>query len=128
MPANFKIFIASVLLFAACGTADVFEKNVSIPEHSWSSNFKPEVSFKVSDTTSLYNFFVVLRHTDAYRYNNIWMNVYVQTPGDTLRKQRLDLRLATDYKGWLGTGMDDIFEHRILITREPQRLPRAGTY
>ena len=117
-----------IVVVAGCGTIGVFEKNVSIPGHEWQSTFKPEVSFDVTDTASLYNIFVVLRHTDAYRYNNIWMNVYLQIPGDTLRKERLELRLATDDKGWLGTGMDDIFEHRIRITQEPQQLRKAGSY
>jgi gliding motility-associated lipoprotein GldH len=55
------------------------------------------------------------------------MNIYIQSPGDTLRKQKLDLKLATDDKGWLGSGMDDIYEHRILITDKPVAL-KAGTY
>ncbi len=42
--------------------------------------------------------------------------------------QRLDLRLATDDKGWLGSGMDDIFEHRILVTQQPVLLKKAGSY
>lgn len=119
---SFSWLLAALIAFISCGTIDVFEKNVAIPEHAWSSAFKPEVSFEISDTTALYNIYVVLRHTDAYRYNNIWMNVYTQAPGDSIRKDRLDLRLATDDKGWLGSGMDDIFEHRILITREPAVL------
>lgn len=56
------------------------------------------------------------------------MNIYTQVPGDTLLKQRLDLQLATDDKGWLGSGMDDIFEHRIRITKDPQKLTKAGLY
>lgn len=64
---------------------------------------------------------------DAYRYNNIWLNIYRQFPGDSIRKQSLDLRLATDDKGWLGSGMDDIFEHRVKITREAQYL-QPGLY
>ncbi|MEO8583151.1 MAG: gliding motility lipoprotein GldH, partial [Flavitalea sp.] len=106
----------------------VFEKNADIPNFEWNTNYKPEFTFEISDTTSLYNIYVVLRHTDAYRYNNIWLNVYTQVPRDTLNKQRLDLRLATDDKGWLGSGMDDIFEHRILITSEPQKLSKSGLY
>ena len=51
----------------------------------------------------------------------------MQFPGDSLRKQQLDLRLATDDKGWLGSGMDDIYEHRILITEKPSAL-KAGKY
>lgn len=124
----FPFILVAVTIFYSCGTIDVFEKNVSIPGHAWSGSFKPQVTFEISDTISLYNIYVVIRHTDAYRYNNIWMNVYTQVPGDSVRKERLDLRLATDDKGWLGSGMDDIFEHRIPITREPVALPRTGQY
>ena len=113
---------------SACTTIDVFEKNVSIPNLEWSSTFKPEIAFEVGDTASLYNIFIVLRHTDAYRYKNIWLNVYTQTPGDSTIKQRLDLALATDDKGWLGSGMDDIFEHRIRITNAPVQLNKRGVY
>ena len=112
----------------SCNTLDTFEKNIAIPDHTWSSDFKPEIDVEIIDTASRYNLFVVIRHTDAYRYNNIWMNVYMQLPGDTIRRQPLDLRLATDAQGWLGSGMDDVFEHRVLITREPQSLNRKGTY
>lgn len=113
---------------AACGTIDVFEKNVSIPNHEWSSSFKPEISFEVGDTTSLYNVYVVVRHTDAYRYKNLYLNIYTQLPDNSSLKQRLEILLATDDKGWLGSGMDDIFEHRIRITDAPQKLSKAGVY
>jgi gliding motility-associated lipoprotein GldH len=118
----------SALLFTSCQTLDVFEKNVALPKHEWSNSFKPEISFEITDTISSYNIYVVLRHTDAYRYKNIWLNVYTQIPGDTTMNQRLDLLLATDDKGWLGSGMDDIYEHRIRITQQPQRLARKGLY
>ncbi len=121
------VLLLSVLIIS-CGTIDVFEKNVSIPNHQWNSAFVPEIPFDISDTSALYNIYVVLRHTDAYQYNNIWLNAYVQMPEDTLKKQRLELRLATDDKGWIGSGMDDIFEHRILITHSPQQFNKVGRY
>ena len=125
MLAGLLVFIS---LISACETIDVFEKNVSIPNHEWNSSLKPEINFEITDTTSLYNIYVVLRHTDAYRYKNIWVNIHTQVPGDTLLKQRLDLLLAADDKGWLGSGMDDIFEHRIRITSAPQKLSKPGLY
>lgn len=132
MVLSHKTLLIAVLVFissiTACETIDVFEKNVSIPNHEWSNAFKPEIAFEITDTTSFYNIYVVLRHTDAYRYKNIWMNIYTQVPGDTLLEQRFDLLLATDDKGWLGSGMDDIFEHRVRITSEPQKLSKPGLY
>lgn len=126
---NKKLFVWVIaVLLTACQTLDVFEKNVSIPNHEWSSSFKPEIELEITDTTSLYNIYFVVRHTDAYRYKNLWVNVYTKMPTDSLPKQRLDMLLATDDKGWLGSGMDDIFEHRIRITNQPVQLHKAGLY
>lgn len=112
----------------ACRKVDVFEKNTSFRDHRWQSSDKPEFSFVITDTLSRYNIFVSLRHNDAYRYNNLWVNVYTMAPGDsTAKPQALDLQLASNEKGWLGAGMDDIYEHRIRISQAPVQL-KAGTY
>jgi gliding motility-associated lipoprotein GldH len=124
------LLISCFFAIASCTTVDVFEKNVVIPNHAWSSQFKPEISFDIKDSTSLYDIYLVIRHTDAYRFKNIWVNIGMQAPGDTVATNKsLELQLATDSKGWLGSGMDDIFEHRILITpaQRPQVL-KTGTY
>jgi gliding motility-associated lipoprotein GldH len=111
----------------ACAKIDVYEKNVSFKNHEWPSDLKPSVSFTVTDTASLYNLYLVLRHADAYNYNNIWINVYTKSPGDSAVRQPLDLQLANK-EGWLGNGMDDIFEHRIRINNAPVQLKKPGEY
>ena len=113
------LLIAGSLLFAAlsCTTADLYEKSVSIPGHSWKNSYKPSFTFTIKDTASPYQLFLLLRHTDQYNYNNIYINLVTQQPGaDSTRAGRYDLRLATDNEGWLGSGMDDIYEHRIPLT------------
>ena len=114
------------LVAVSCTTIDLYEKNVTFPKHKWSSSFKPEFSFSITDTTATYQVFFVMRHTEKYTFNNIWINLYSQPPGDTMHKAKYELTLATNEKGWLGTGMDDIYEHRIPLTN-PQSL-KAGTY
>ena len=37
----------------------------------------------------------------------------------------LNLNLADDAKGWLGTGMDDIYDQRIPMTASPIRLNKG---
>ena len=122
---------ACSLLFAACNLpSDTFEKDVVVPGQQWESSFKPRIEFiiKEQDTSSLYNIYLVLRHSDAYNYNNIWVKGTVQEPGDTvLKSQRYDLVLATNEKGWLGSGMDDIYEHRVLV-QPGTKFRKPGTY
>ena len=106
----------------------MFEKNHSIPKYQWSYDLQPHFEFTITDTVALYNLYVVLRHTDAYRYNNIWLNVGTQAPADSVRYQRFDLQLGSDATGWEGTGMGDIWELRKSITRGPFKFNKAGNY
>lgn len=77
---------------------------------------KPTVDFEISDTASLYNIYIVIRHSDAYGFNNIWVKCSVRGPEDTsARSQQYNLPLANNQQGWYGSSMDDITEARILI-------------
>lgn len=123
------ILVSCLYVLSSCDKIDVFEKNIALPKQAWPSAEKPVISFNVSDTSSLYNIFIVLRHSDAYGFNNIWLNVYTRSPMDSLEKrQQVNLQLANNEKGWLASGMDDIFEHRIRITQVPFRFQKAGEY
>src|SRR5258705_11337518 len=118
--------VPCALCLSTCTTVDLYEKTVSLPNHEWKSDNKPEFNFTITDTTSHYQAFFVIRHTEKYSYKNIWITLYSQPPGDTLHKALYEIQLATNEKGWLATGMDDIYEHREKLT-QPVKL-KAGTY
>ncbi len=117
-----------LLLITSCRQLDVFEKNTVIPNYEWKDNFTATGNFIIKDTVSAYSIYLVLRHTDAYKYNNIWLNVGLQPPGDSLIKQKIDLLLGDDVNGWEGTGMNDIWEVRKLLNGQPRRFKQAGNY
>lgn len=124
-----KHFIVSlcafVLFFAAgCNTIDVYEKTIALPHHEWSSNNHLNFTFTATDSFAYYNIYLVLRHTEAYHFNNIWINVTSAMPGKKPQTQRLNLTLA-NANGWLGSAMDDIIEQRVLLFRNPARLPKG---
>ena len=120
--------VCAWLLIACNFPIDVFEKDIPLPQQQWQSSFQPQITFTVADTAASYNVYLVVRHTDAYNYNNIWIKATVQQPGDaTSHSQRFNLALATNEKGWLGSAMDDIYEHRVLV--QPQtKFKKAGDY
>ena len=117
------------LVALSCTQIDLYEKSVAIPGHSWKSDFKPSFLFTIKDTVSPYQLFLILRHTDKYNYNNIYINLSAKLPGsDSVRIIRKDLVLGTDEKGWLGDGMDDIYESLIFswtvaISQTDKQLP-----
>ena len=121
------ILLLPSLLFS-CIKIDLFEKQAKIPSQQWFYDNIPTFTFQITDTASLYNLYIVLRHTDAYNYNNIWLRLGSRGPGDTLHFQNINLVLANDANGWEGTGIDDIFEVRKNITPGPVPFTKPGIY
>jgi gliding motility-associated lipoprotein GldH len=125
------LVILTSCFFSSCTTIDLYEKSVTIPGHAWKTSYKPSFTFIIKDTVSPYQLLLVLRHTEKYSYTNLYINLYAQQPGrDSVQKVRFDLPLATNEKGWLGTGMDDIYEHRIPLTPPDEQFyfKKPGTY
>lgn len=124
---KFLLFAAGFFFtIASCKQIDVYEKTFAFTRHTWPSTEKPDFVFTIIDTVARYNIFVVLRHTDAYHYNNLWVNVTFIPPSDTAQTIRANLKLG-DNKQWLGNSIDDIVEHRILINPNPLHL-KKGNY
>ncbi len=123
------LLIACSLWLSSCTTIDLYEKVEAIPKHQWQSTYKPKFTFTITDTTAPYQLYLIIRHNNKYRYNNIWVNLYAKSPVDSAQKFSLELPLAGK-EGWLGSGMDDIFDHRIAFTLDAEKFSfsKSGDY
>lgn len=124
------ILLLGCLVMAGCAPSPVYQQVEPIPQNEWSYDFKPTFKFDITDTTSLYNIFFIIRHTEAYRYSNIWMWIYTKRPGDsTFQKSRINIPLAEASGKWMGRGMGEIWEQRLPISlADPMMLRKKGTY
>jgi gliding motility-associated lipoprotein GldH len=108
-------FVAFAFLFlTGCLTSNTFEKNVGLPHNKWKSSYKPSFEFDITDTTSNYLLFLTIRHTDAYPFSNIWLNVKTTLPNQTSpTEMKTEVPLAQADGKWLGRGMNEIWEHKM---------------
>jgi gliding motility-associated lipoprotein GldH len=120
--------IIILFLFVGCKETGLYQKVYFMKGNVWSFQEQPLFEFDVKDTASSYQLYFLIRHTDAYEYNNVWISLKSQLPGDSvIRKERFDIPLA-DQNKWLGSGMDDIYDHRVLLYREPVKFSKPGLY
>ena len=129
------ILLGCSLLLSGCMESPYFQKQASIPHYEWNYKFTPAFEFEVTDTTYMYNVYFLMRHTEAYPYANVWMNVYTKSPEDTaFKKQRVNVELAAisgkNNGQWMGRGMGEIWEHKLRLTNEADTtiLHRKGKY
>jgi len=125
----FFLLVPTVILtVTSCTKNGVFEKSQTLPAHAWAATNHLSFNFLIKDTAAYYNVYVVLAHTDAYHYNNIYLNITTIAAGDTAIGRQKSFQLANNSYGWLGTSIDDIIEHRILLNdKGPLRL-KKGSY
>ena len=114
-----------LLGLTACQTKQLYEQNTIYPDHQWSSKLANEYQFMITDTNAQYKIYFVIRHHNAYHYKNIWIQLNTTSLKDSVSKQSLNLNLAYDEKGWIGTGMYDIYDQRIPISPTPVRLQKG---
>ena len=122
------LILLVTLFLVACQTIDLYEQTTTYPEHQWSSKQVNQYQFNIADSNARYNMFFVIRHHNAYHYKNIWLQVTSQATGDSIQKQTININLADDMNGWLGSGMDDIYDHQVLLYREPVKFSKPGMY
>lgn len=124
---NLVLALMLVAVFSSCEKVHLYEKTTFFAQQKWLDTDTAKFVIEVEDTTVLYNISVVIRHTDAYKYHNIWVNVGTQSPNANPTTQLLELQLADNAQGWLATGVDDVYDHRIKIARYPVKLAK-GTH
>jgi gliding motility-associated lipoprotein GldH len=122
-------FLALVIAFLpACMQLNTFEQAAQVKGHNWTYDFQPRFSFTITDTAAAYNIFITLRHTEAYAYKNIWMNISTRQPGDSAyRQERFELTLQHSDGRWIGTGLSDIYELRHPLFSNV-KFRKSGTY
>lgn len=118
-------FLTTVVFFCSCANLGVFEKQVPFANHEWSSKEVPSFNFEIKDTGIAYNLFVVIRHEDAYHFKNIWLNITIKDPDSSYTIKR-EFPFS-DNTRWLGSGIDDVIEHRINFNTLPVNL-KKGNY
>jgi gliding motility-associated lipoprotein GldH len=121
----FLIFCASI--FGACNKDVVFEKNVSIPDYKWDLNNLVALDAEISDTTVPYNIYINVRNASGYQYSNLFLFMTTGLPDGSSARDTLELTLADESGRWLGEGMGDLRDNRLLFKKK-FFFPEQGTY
>ena len=125
------LILISTGLLGGCLPSPFYQKQESVPQNKWNyDTFKPVFKFDITDTSAFYQPYFIIQHSQAYAYCNLWMWMYVKTPGDSLiKKERVNIVMAASDGRWLGRGLGAIWEERVrLDLGDSIRLKKAGTY
>jgi gliding motility-associated lipoprotein GldH len=135
MPNNMKIngiylslfFLLGILGLQSCKKAALYDKNLEINDGNWSIAQKPQFLVSIEDTLQNTDVYINLRNSSCYPYSNIFLFINTTFPNGKQARDTLECILANDKGQWLGDGLGDIWDNRILFKKNV-RFPQKGVY
>ncbi len=116
---NLLIVILSVFIAVSCSLPREQGNFVSVGADGWRYGDTVSLAAAPADSTDSIARGVLalaVRHTDAYEFSNIWVEVsYLGV--DSLQRDTFNIRLADDFGRWLGTGIGVGFQKVDTLSR-----------
>ena len=100
-----------ILIVSACGSSGFYEENYDLKTNSWAIEEVPEFTFYIEDTSKRYDMDVVIRYSNRYRFQNLYVTrILEDRRGRKLDSTLVNLQMFDEKTGRpLGSGLGDIF-------------------
>jgi gliding motility-associated lipoprotein GldH len=124
---NTALVLLLSFLVSACNKSVVYSKYYTFKESQWKAADKAAFEVDITDTLSLNNINLMIRHADAYPYSNIFLFVTTAYPDGKVLSDTMEIVLANSKGEWIGSGAGDIFDYKVPVKKNV-RFPLSGKY
>jgi len=121
------LLMLSIFTLQSCDQNRYFEQDTEISHEKWAAGDQKTFSLDISDTTSLFNFYLNIRNTNDYPFANIYVFIDTKFPDAEVARDTIELQLADIHGKWLGTGSGK-YRYNNFILRKGMRFVQTGTY
>jgi gliding motility-associated lipoprotein GldH len=124
---SFYAVALMAILLSACDRGMVYDHFETMEDRTWGWRDTREFPVEVTDTISLHNIYLQVRHTVTYPMSNLYMFVYVKSPEGQMLKDTVHILMAEPDGKWIGKGTGHLRELSLLY-RKQTRFGEKGTY
>ncbi|MBR5855170.1 MAG: gliding motility lipoprotein GldH [Paludibacteraceae bacterium] len=101
------IWILTILLgFSSCQQSKVYNDFRTMPLVGWHQDSVLTYNANMPDSAGIYDVVIVVRHTDQYPYQNLWLfvNTYA-SKSSVQQRDTIEATMADNYGRWFGRGI-----------------------
>ena len=120
----FALLSASLI---SCDSGRIFDENREIENNTWDQKDKLQFKVKITDTIPSYDIYLNIRNAGWYPYSNVFIFITARLPNGSMAKDTAECTLADKDGRWLGDGLGDIWDNKILFKKD-FHFPMAGEY
>jgi gliding motility-associated lipoprotein GldH len=124
---KYFIILFALALFSCRDAITVVDTNIELKNRNWSYAEKIKIPVKIESTEEAYNLYINLRHTDQYKYSNIFILIHSIDPSGKKTTERKEFTLALADGEWLGSGSGNKLFYQFKF-KSKYKFPKSGTY
>lgn len=109
-----------LLLLCACETTTIYQNTATLADHTWPADSLLNFSFHVHDTTQPYDIYLMVKNTQEYPYQNLYITYYLEDATQTLLNTELRnyaLFEVKTGKPW-GSGWKKVKSHAFIVLKD----------
>jgi len=125
----FKCFLITAITLSVVSCTDnvIIDEYTAISNENWSYDKPIKTVVDIKDASIPYNIYVNFRHTEDYKYSNIWLRLSQVSPHNKKATTREEFQLALVDGKWIGKGSGNLYSYR-LIYKEGFKFDTAGKH
>lgn len=121
------VLLVACAFFTSCNKNVVYSEYKKFKDYEWAAKDKAVFDLEITDTQTLNNISLMIRHADSYPYNNLFLFVTTKYPDGKVLTDTMEVVLGNQKGEWLGSGSGDIFDFKVPIKKNV-RFPLGGKY
>jgi gliding motility-associated lipoprotein GldH len=99
----------------------------TVRNKTWNMDSVFIYEFSISDSLQFYNFYVDVRNTTDYPYQNLFLFFTTQFPDEEIFTDTLNCILSDAFGRWMGKGSGRFKENRFIL-KSKVRFTQTGNY
>lgn len=121
------LFCVMIFLLSSCNNNVVYSKYEKFDNNEWHAKDQVVFDLDITDTLTLNDISLMVRHADAYPFSNLYLFVTTKYPDGKVINDTMEVVLADSKGKWQGSGAGDIFDFKVPIKKNV-RFPLSGKY
>lgn len=102
------ILFSLAAIFSSCEPELVFEKNIDLQNAQWQIEDTLVFQSKIMDTEAK-NLYINFRHDFDFNWRNVWLDLNVTFPNDSIVKYPINIPLSQPNGEWFGKQSGNIY-------------------
>lgn len=119
------IFLATT--FFSCQQDFILNETKVIENGAWDYNQIIPFNLEIDDVESLYNLHLIIKHSEEYSFENIYMKIHTSFPSIEKKQEQITIQLADKKGDWVGKCRGGSCKVKVFLL-DGFKFPEEGKY